>query len=147
MIVPKLKFVRLLNKKKTKRQKVVKLIYLTLKVLRKTDLGLIVYGPHVRQSTAMPCISLRIVDWLMAVCCWLIWAMMPIGGPKSDQTAVGDAIRKTAQETKKLYTRKLHGIPRSCPEIPRSSLEYQEVLTNNCCKFVSRFRPHRRKKG
>ena len=49
-----------------------------------------------------------------------------IGGPKSDQTAVGDAIRKTAQETKKLYTRKLHGIPRSCPEIPRSSLEYEE---------------------
>ena len=54
------------------------------------------------------------------------WTMMPIGGPKSDQTAVGDAMRKTAQETKKLYTRKLHGIPRSCPEIPRSSLEYQE---------------------
>ena len=43
-----------------------------------------------------------------------------IGGPKSDQTAVGDAIRKTAQETKKLYTRKLHGILRTCPEIPRS---------------------------
>ena len=68
---------------------------------------------------------------------------MPIGGPKSDQTAVGDAIRKTAQETKKLYTRKLHGIPRSCPEIPRSSLDYQEALTKNPCKFMPRFRPYK----
>ena len=56
-------------------------------------------------------------------------AMMPIGGPKSDQTAVGDAIRKSVQETKKLYTRKLHGIP-SCPEIPEISLKYQEASTN-----------------
>ena len=68
---------------------------------------------------------------------------MPIGGPKSDQTAVGDAMRKTAQETKKLYTRKLHGILRTCPEIPRSSLEYQEALTKNPCKFVPRFRPYK----
>ena len=70
---------------------------------------------------------------------------MPIGGPKSDQTAFGDAIRKTAQETKKLYTRKLHGIPRprTCLEIPRSSPEYQEALTKKTCKFMPRFRPYK----
>ena len=37
-------------------------------------------------------------------------------------------------------TMELDGIPRSsrsCPEIPRISLEYQEALTNNSCKFVS----------
>ena len=68
---------------------------------------------------------------------------MPIGGPKSDQTAVGDAMRKTAQETKKLYTRKLHGILRTCPEILRSSLEYHEALAKNPCKFVPRFRPYK----
>ena len=30
-------------------------------------------------------------------------------------------------------------IPSSWPEIPIRSLEYQEALTKNCCKFVSRF--------
>ena len=45
------------------------------------------------------------------------WAMMPIGGPKSGQTAVGDAIRKTPKYTKKLYTRKLS-----------SSMEYQAAV-------------------
>ena len=65
-------------------------------------------------------------------------AMMPIGGPKSDQTAVGDAIRKTPQDTKKLYTRKLS-----------SSMEYQgavqkyQALTKKTCKFVPRFRPYK----
>ena len=57
------------------------------------------------------------------------WAMMPIVGPKSNQTAVGDAIRKTAHETKKLYqeapwntkelsrnTKKFAGIPRGFDE-------------------------------
>ena len=44
--------------KKTNRQKVVKQIYLTWRILRKTDLRLIVYGPHVRQSVAMSYISI-----------------------------------------------------------------------------------------
>ena len=51
---------------------------------------------------------------------------MPIGGPKSDQTAVGDAIRKTAQETKKLYTRKLS----SSMEYQGAVQKYQEVRWN-----------------
>ena len=53
------------------------------------------------------------------------WAMMPIGGPKSDQTAVGDSIRKTAQETKKLYTRKLS-----------SSMDHQKELSETTKKFA-----------
>ena len=44
-------------------------------------------------------------------------------------------------------TMKLDGIPRriprTCPEIRRSSLEYQEALTKNPCKFVPRFRPYK----
>ena len=40
-------------------------------------------------------------------------------------------------------TKKIYEIPRSCPEIPRSSLEYQEALTNISCKSVSGFRPYK----
>ena len=44
-------------------------------------------------------------------------------------------------------SKKLHGIPRSCPEIRRSSLEYQEALTNKSCKFVPRFRLYKVTEG
>ena len=40
-------------------------------------------------------------------------------------------------------TKRIYGIPRTCPEISRSFLKYQEALTKNSCKFVSRFRPHK----
>ena len=38
-------------------------------------------------------------------------------------------------------------IPRSCPEIRRSSLEYQEALTNKSCKFVPRFKLYKVTEG
>ena len=48
-------------------------------------------------------------------------------------------------------TMKLDGIPRriprTCPEIRRSSLEYQEALTNKSCKFVPRFRLYKVTEG
>ena len=48
-------------------------------------------------------------------------------------------------------TMKLDGIPRriprNCPEIRRSSLEYQEALTNKSCKFVPRFRLYKVTEG
>ena len=48
-------------------------------------------------------------------------------------------------------TMKLDGIPRriprTCPETRRSSLEYQEALTNKSCKFVPRFRLYKVTEG
>ena len=48
-------------------------------------------------------------------------------------------------------TMKLDGIPRriprTCPEIRRISLEYQEALTNKSCKFVPRFRLYKVTEG
>ena len=86
------------------------------------------------------CCWLLVVDyWLLFVClllfvsCWLLEKWKWDGqwqwcnwGSQIRPNCGRRVIRKIAQETKKLYTRKLHGIPRSCPEIPRSSLEYEE---------------------
>ena len=54
--------------------------------------------------------------------------LMDYPGPfMKNQEALSNTTPKLYMEYQEI--KKLHGIPRSCPEIPRSSLKYHEVLT------------------